>query len=198
MPNCDWGRPCDCSDCRELIDTHVCPSCGFSNRVSVIRSSRWVDDLKHGGGYYEFDAPTVPIRDLSCYDCGHCMEAVGYYTSVDEAGCQREKERVELIRAGKSCASCSKVEGLDWGLSSRLKLQEYGDRLLCEECLVDAAKQDKPDPSDKDNKYEFNRTQLEWSLVRVRIPCTICGKGHLVAVSERYWRTRCKKCYSHR
>lgn len=126
------------------------------------------------------------------------MEEVGYYTTVDEAGCQREKERMELIRAGKICASCGKVEGLDWGHSRRVKLQVYRGRQLCEKCLVDAAKQDKPNPSDKDNKYEFSEAQLEWLLVRVRILCTTCGKGHLVAVSEQRWLTRCKVCYSRR
>lgn len=196
MPNCDWNRPCDCSDCRERIDTHVCPSCGFSNKVSVMRSSRWVDDLKHGSGYYEFDAPAAPVRDLACYNCGHCIKEVGYYTSVDQSGCQREKERMELIGAGKICASCNRIEGIDWGFSSRVQLQEYKDRQLCQICVVDAVMQDKPDPSDKNNKYEFNKTLLEWILVRVRIACTSCGKGHLVAVNEQGWRTRCKKCYS--
>ncbi|MEK4105567.1 hypothetical protein NST28_15925 [Paenibacillus sp. FSL R10-2791] len=124
------------------------------------------------------------------------MKQVGYYTSVDKEACKREKERLELIGAGKSCVNCAKVEGLDWGFSRRVQLHEYRGRQLCEECLVNAAKQDKPDPSDKDNKYEFNGDRLEWSLVRVRIPCTTYGKGHLVAVSERGWRTRCKMCYS--
>jgi len=31
-----------------------------------MRESRWIDDLKHGGGYYNFEAPTSPIKDLSC------------------------------------------------------------------------------------------------------------------------------------
>lgn len=198
MPNCDWGHPCDCSDCREQINTHICPSCGFLNRVSVMRSSRWVADLKHGGGYYAFDVPFAPIRDLNCFNCGYCMSAVGYYTSVHKEFCQEEKERMELILAGKSCSICNKVEGIDWAIPGRVQLREYGDQKLCQKCLVDAAKQDNPDPSDKDNKYDFNAVRLEWDLVRVRIPCTTCGKGHLVAVNEQSWRKRCKACYSKR
>lgn len=198
MANCDWNRPCDCSDCRESIDTHVCPNCGFSNRVSVMRSSRWVADMKHGGGHYEFDAPTSPIKDLNCYSCGQHMAAVGYYTSVHELFCEQEKERTDLIRAEKVCDSCNKVEGVDWGFRERIQLRTFNGRQLCGECVVEAAKQEKPDPTDAANKYMFDGSNLEWILDRVKIACATCTKSHWVKVTERSWRKQCKTCYSHR
>lgn len=198
MSNCDFNRPCDCSDCRETIKRHICPNCGFPNVVSIMRDSRWVANLKHGSGHYEFEAPTEPVLDLNCYSCGYCIKEVGYYTSISETGCQNEKERLELIRDGKTCDNCSLVEGIDWVLVSRVQLREYQGRKLCQKCLIDNVKHDNPDPSDKDNKYEFNQTLLKWALVRVRIACTSCGKGHLVSVKEQKWRTRCRKCYSNR
>lgn len=197
MANHDFSSPCDCSDCRETIETHICPNCQFPNKVSIDRTARWVNDRK-GGGDYMFDIPTSPVRDLNCYSCGHHMPAVGYYTSVHEAACQMAKERVDLIRAGKVCGSCNRVEGIDWGFGNPIQLRTYNGQQLCGECVVKAAKQENPDPSDKDNKYEFDRTRLEWSLARVRSYCKTCGKGYLVAVNERSWRNLCKPCYSQR
>lgn len=195
MPNCDWNRPCDCSDCREIIETHICPSCQFPNKVSIDRIASWVDDRKAGGGGYMFEIPTSPIKDLSCYSCGHQMEQVGYYTSVHERFCQREKERSDLIRSGRFCVSCNKVEGIDFGFSGLVKIRNLNGRTLCESCLVDAAKLEKPDPADAANKYIFDRAKLEWILDRVKIACATCGKSHWVNVGEQSWRKQCKICY---
>lgn len=198
MAKHDWNMPCDCSDCCEIIQTHVCPSCQFPNKVSIDRIAHWEEDRKTGGGGFIFEVPSGPIRDLNCYSCANHMKAVGYYTSVHERFCQKEKERIDLIRSNKICACCSKVEGIDWGFSGRVQLREYGGRQLCESCLIDTVKLENPDPSDKDNKYKFDRNMLDWILDRIRIPCVTCGKGHLVAVREQSWRTRCKSCYSRR
>jgi hypothetical protein len=198
MPNCDWNRPCDCRDCREIIETHVCPSCQFKTKVSIDRIARWEDDKKHGGGGYLFDVPTSPIKDLSCYSCGHHMAAVGYYTSVHERFCQQEKERADLIRAGRFCVSCEKVEGIDFGFSTWIKLRDLNGRTLCESCLVEAAQLEKPDPADAANKYTFDRSKLEWILDRVKLACGTCGKSHWVNVGEQSWRKQCKACYKRR
>ncbi|MEK5282985.1 MULTISPECIES: hypothetical protein [unclassified Paenibacillus] len=197
MANHDFNSPCNCSECREITQTHVCLSCQFPNKVSIDGIARWVSDRK-GGGDYIFDIPPSPIRDLNCYSCGHLMPAVGYYDSVDKEACQRAQERIDLIHAGKVCNSCNKVEGIDWGFGGIIKLRTYNGQQFCGGCVVEAAKQDNPDPSDKDNKYEFNQASLEWSLARVRSYCKTCGKGYLVAVSERSWRNLCKSCYSQR
>lgn len=199
MPNCDFNQPCDCLDCREIIETHVCPSCGFNNKVSINRTAHWKDDRKNGrGGYYLFEVPTSPIKDLNCYDCGHHMAAVGYYTSVHEQFCEQEKERAALIRAGKVCGSCNKIEGLDWGFRGRVNLRDFNGRTLCESCLVKAVQLEKPDPSDAANKYIFDRAKLEWILDRVKIACSTCTKSHWVKVTEQSWRKQCKACYSRR
>lgn len=197
MPNCDWNRPCDCRDCREIIETHICPNCQFPNKVSIDRNARWVEDRKGIGGYM-FDVPTSPIKDLDCYSCGHHMAAVGYYTSVHERLCEQEKEHADLIRAGKVCAGCNKIEGIDWGFRGRIKLRVFNGKQLCETCVVDAVKQDNPDPSDAANKFTFDEAKLEWILDRVKIACSTCTKSHWVKVAERSWRKQCKSCYSRR
>ncbi|WP_124118906.1 hypothetical protein [Paenibacillus xylanexedens] len=197
MPNCDWNMPCDCSNCREIIETHVCPSCQFLNKVSIDRIARWEDDRKGSGGYV-FEVPTSPIKDLSCYSCGHYMAAVGYFMSVHERLCEKEKERADLIRAGKVCSSCNKIEGLDWGFRTHIQLQTFNGRKLCAECVVDAAKLEKTDPSDIANKYTFDVSKLEWILNRVKIGCATCSKSHWVNVAEKSWRKQCKTCYKSR
>lgn len=198
MPNCDWNRPCDCRDCREIIKTHICPSCQFPNKVSIDRITRWEDDRKHEGGGYMFEIPTSPIKDLTCYGCGHHMAAVGYYTSVHERFCEQEKERIDLIRAGKVCSNCNKIERIDWGFRGRIKLQAFNGRQLCETCVVDAVKQDNPDPSDTVNKFTFDESKLEWILDRVKIACETCSKLHWVKMTEQSWRRQCMSCYSRR
>lgn len=37
MPNCDWGRPCDCSDCRPSPGQRQCIVCGVKPGTIVIK-----------------------------------------------------------------------------------------------------------------------------------------------------------------
>lgn len=198
MPNCDWNKPCDCRDCREIIETHICPSCQFKNKVSIERMAQWVNDQKHGGGHYVFEVPSSPIKDLDCYNCGYRMEKVGYFTSVHEVFCQWEKERSDLIQAGRFCVKCNKIEGKDFGFSKRVKLRDFNGQIMCEECIVESFKLVNPDPSDTANKYRFDQEKLEWILVRVKLACVSCGESHWVNANERGWRKQCKPCYSSR
>lgn len=186
-------------DCREVIETHICLSCRFPKKVSIDRIARWEDDRKNGGGY-TFEIPTLPLnlKDLTCYGCGHHMVAVGYYTLVHERFCEQEKERADLIRTGKVCVNCNKIEGIDWGFHGRIKLQVFKGRQICQTCVVDAVKQDNPDPSDAVNKFTFDESKLEWVLYRVKIACKTCTRSHWVKVTERSWRKQCKSCFSRR
>jgi hypothetical protein len=198
MANHDWNRPCECSECRTTYQTHVCPTCNFNNKVSIYQDSKWVDDRRHGGGDYSFEIPTSPIKDLKCYDCGHLIRQVGFYSSVHEEFCVREQERNRLIQLGRVCVCCSGVEEIDYNrgmMSGKIELNTHNDRLLCGSCLVDTVKEELPDPTDKNNKYEFSTTTLSWVLVKVRIPCRTCEKTHLVNVSQQTWRKQCTKCY---
>ncbi|WP_160037138.1 hypothetical protein [Paenibacillus sp. An7] len=95
--------------------------------------------------------------------------------------------------------SCDKIEGIDFGFSGRrVKLQDFNGRTLCEMCLVEAAKLEKPNPADAANKYIFDQDKFEWILDRVKIACATCGKSHWVSVAERSWRKQCKACYKRR
>jgi len=60
MPKCDFNRPCDCRDCREIIETHVCPNCQFPNKVSIDRIAHWEDD-RYGVGGFKFETPTSTV-----------------------------------------------------------------------------------------------------------------------------------------
>ncbi|WP_217560139.1 hypothetical protein [Paenibacillus sp. GbtcB18] len=195
MPNCDWNRPCDCRDCREIIETHVCPSCQFPNKVSVIRNAYWEEDKKHGGGYYLFVNPKTPVKDLICYECGDPMKEVGYYTSIHEDFCKNQKERAKLIKDERYCVNCDKLEELDFDFYGRVKLTLYNQLNLCRSCLIDAVKVENPDPSNATNKFKFDPSKLIWALYRVKVTCTTCESAYWVNSDEQSWRKQCKKCY---
>jgi len=53
MPNCDWGKPCECSECR-TYEAIACPQCSFENIVEIVYDvANYFRDRK-GLGYYEF------------------------------------------------------------------------------------------------------------------------------------------------
>lgn len=195
MSNCDWNRPCDCSDCIEIGKVYVCPKCNFKNYVIIDRDSHWVGGSPKGGGYYEFTIPTSPIKNLGCRGCGYLIMDVGYYTSVNEEACSEEKSRQELRSLGRYCSKCDEVEG---GLTSsgKITLREYKEHLFCEQkCLKEVAIEDIPKPVNKGIKYRFDLSGLRWVEHRVRLICSSCSKPHWVYSYEKHWRHGCKECY---
>lgn len=51
MPNCDWGRPCDCRDCTDMHRREICDIC--NNNKTIITHSQYEVSRK-GIGYYDF------------------------------------------------------------------------------------------------------------------------------------------------
>ncbi len=52
-----------------------------------------------------------------------------------------------------------------------------------------------PDPSNDNEKYEFDRRKLRWVLKKVKVECLDCGKKRWVNVENR-WKTRCITCFN--
>jgi hypothetical protein len=50
MPNCDFGKPCDCPDCSEKINIQTCSNC--NNDVYKIINEYNID--RKGIGYYDY------------------------------------------------------------------------------------------------------------------------------------------------
>lgn len=76
--------------------------------------------------------------------------------------------------------SCNKVKGIDFGFNGRLKLHDKNGQLLCEPCIVEITKKEKPNPSDASNKFIFDRSKMMWVLDGVKQACLTCGKAHWV------------------
>lgn len=51
MPNCDWGRPCNCRECTDMHRTDICDIC--KKYKTIIINSEYEIDRK-GIGYYNF------------------------------------------------------------------------------------------------------------------------------------------------
>ena len=70
MPNCDWGKPCNCSECSTLDKDIICPTCGCKNHVVIKMDSQWVVDRK-GFGYYDFCVPETEKQNIRCKSCNN-------------------------------------------------------------------------------------------------------------------------------
>ena len=51
MPNCDWGRPCNCNDC---IDTHIPTECSYCKEKPIVTIRILETDRKGMTGYSTF------------------------------------------------------------------------------------------------------------------------------------------------
>ncbi len=194
MPNCDWGRPCDCLDCRTVYDEIECPQCGFKNVVSIVRTASYTVDHK-GIGDYNFSAPGGFGRNFPCFKCGQQIRNVKYYTEIDLDGCKRNLARQKRIEEGRICSQCKKVEESDEIDTFRhVHLREKNGVLVCQKCLADITKKETPNPSNELEKYEFDDKKLAWKLVRVKKPCAACGKPRWLNL-ENQWKTLCTNCY---
>jgi len=194
VPNCDFGRPCDCIDCRTIYEHIKCPKCNFKNYVTVIRKAEYEVDRKGIGAYY-FTIPTEPIKDLNCFKCGFLIKKVGYYSDVDNDANKREIEREERIKQGRICAECQQVEEMDFDARfGRVILKEKNGKNLCQKCYAEVIKNEIPDPSSDTEKYYFDEKELEWILEKIKISCEVCGKERWLN-AENHWKKKCLKCY---
>jgi predicted RNA-binding Zn-ribbon protein involved in translation (DUF1610 family) len=74
MPNCDWGRPCDCKDCRTTYEKVACPNCGFQKTISIVRDTIGFSTDNKGIGGYEFANPKNSLENINCEKCGHSLK----------------------------------------------------------------------------------------------------------------------------
>lgn len=51
MPNCDWGRPCNCRECTEMFSKEICEVC---NENKTYTTNSFYEYDRKGRGYYNF------------------------------------------------------------------------------------------------------------------------------------------------
>lgn len=83
MPNCYWGKPCSCIDCRKKIFSILCNSCGFETSVSYIMNDHREATDRKGIFSYEFQERTDKISEINCYKCGNHMTGVSYFEKIE-------------------------------------------------------------------------------------------------------------------
>lgn len=196
MSSCDFGRPCDCRECRRIDDTIICPHCYFENFVSVDGIPNWETDRKGFSGV-SFTKPNSPIRDLTCYQCNTLIRDAGVFDNLRIEVMERKIGRQKAIEQGDICVSCKKVEGYDdffW--RRKEKYTERDGKKFCHSCYALVVEKDMPNPSDDKSKYEFDKNKLEWVLRKVKKPCVRCQKKRWLNV-ENGWKKLCSSCYQH-
>ncbi|WP_430510744.1 hypothetical protein [Gottfriedia solisilvae] len=187
MANCDWGRPCDCKDCRTTNFEIQCPHCSFQNSVSYERTSLGIETDRKGIQYYEFQEQTEPVQTLDCYKCNNTIHNVPYYEKLDEDRC---KYKLELENAA-TCEKCGVKEEKHLWTTKNIKVNE---RNLCIRCAEPEVKSKTLDPSDSNNKYIWDYRKLEFQLDKVKVKCIKCGKARFMN-PENAWKTTCLPCY---
>lgn len=68
MANCDFGSPCECSECRTIYKKIICPMCKTAHDLAIIRESKWSVDRK-GIGSYNFIEPEITTEQSKCIKC---------------------------------------------------------------------------------------------------------------------------------
>lgn len=193
MPNCDWGRPCDCRECRTQQRTEVCPQCGFKNVIELVGSAAWVVEDKGIGGYH-VTYPSGPAMDLTCRKCHQIIHNVDFFTGIDEYACERQLQHDRVAAIAEKCSRCGesvefKIEGYE-----PIELVDYNSERLCRGCHEKAVEKDTPDPSDRSRKFRFNRHTLKWEVHKIFTECAQCRKRYWVN-SENAWKRLCLNCF---
>lgn len=193
MPNCDWGKPCDCRECRTKEMVVVCPSCNFENVVEVEGKGHVVTGRK-GMWSYEFTYPEGQDMTLGCFRCDHMIRNVKTYTSVSTGKCERNLQKDQIENTAVPCDQCGAKIDSDYNGFYPVDLKEYGNSLLCIECYSKAIELDTPDPSNDLKKYYFDDKTLTYVLDKVKVPCEECGKYRWLK-AENTWKKKCLNCY---
>ncbi|MFB8378108.1 hypothetical protein [Paenibacillus taichungensis] len=75
-----------------------------------------------------------------------------------------------------------------------IELEEMDGRCICQDCAAAIILSRTPNPSDENNKYEFDFRNRVWKLQKVKKPCVSCGTKRWLNASNQ-WKDKCKKCY---
>ncbi len=189
MPNCDWGKPCDCLYCCTVIKNVICPHCRFENYINVIRNAEGTTDRK-GMFYYKMTEPSG-TKDLTCFHCQKLIPNAPEYHKINTHLCEINVKKL----TARTCVQCGRYEGIDRIGFKKIVLRDQDGHLLCPYCIEEIIS--KNDPSTKTEKYVFNRFEGEWKLAKVKKPCVTCGRHRWLAV-ENQWKKQCITCYRSR
>lgn len=193
MARHDFNSPCDCRECREMSKHHICPACQFVHVVTIDRDSTIATDRK-GFTYYDFTTPEGPGKSITC-SCGYVL-SVGYFTTYNHRVTQLLKEDRERKVAARTCTDCQNIEGFDRSPKqhSVIELEEFEGRNICQDCAASLIQAKTPDPSNENNKYEFDLRKREWTLHKIKRACVDCGKNRWLNANNQ-WKDKCKNCY---
>ena len=192
MPNCDWGKPCVCRECRTKVRVDICDNCGFENVVKIVGSGTIKVGPK-GLSYPDITDPKGDDMNLTCYKCKKVM-IVPFYTTVSESDSKENLTRDKLESQAKPCSMCGENIVCNLGKYSAIELTEYKGKQLCKECYVNSIRNDTEDPTNEKEKYIFNNYKMKWELDKVRVVCELCGRPRWLK-PENIWKTMCKSCY---
>lgn len=130
--------------------------------------------------------------DLDCFKCHCIIQNVPFYTSRSEYRCQANLEKEKTLINSKACDVC----GEKIKCYQQIELFEYEKKFLCRQCLAKELERNTPNPSNTEEKYEFDAKELKWVLTKIRKKCVNCGRLRWLN-SENSWKTQCSKCYNH-
>ncbi|MDM5249638.1 hypothetical protein [Lysinibacillus sp. G4S2] len=184
MPNCEWGKPCTCIDCRTKIFSIPCNSCGFDTTVSYEMSPDGGNTDRKGIFSYDFQERIDKSSEIDCYKCGHHMTGVSYYEKIEE-------RRNEMKLNEKACAECGirKSESI-----SIIQYREWKNEILCLCCLEKKLIVELPNPSTDDEKFKLDVKSMKYVLDKVMIPCITCGRKRWLK-ADNQWKKQCVNCY---
>ncbi|GAB1305129.1 hypothetical protein ACVA6F_08840 [Bacillus altitudinis] len=193
MPNCDWGKPCECKECRTKSFDVKCPKCNFNNSLEV-EADFWEYSIdKNNLGDYNFSYPQTK-KDLVCYACSYLIIDVPFFNNYNKSRCENRLKLIENIKQGRFCNCCNVVEGDIKGCFSKIELLKHDNNLYCKACLADFLLKENPDPSNSQEKYEFDKVELKWKKNKIKVQCPKCNKNRWLK-AEHSWRKMCKNCY---
>ncbi|PPA80980.1 hypothetical protein C4A76_24595 [Brevibacillus laterosporus] len=96
----------------------------------------------------------------------------------------------------QECYICKSIEG-EFKLMNKVILHQRQGTLLCQDCLATKLKEELPDPSTENLKYEFDKRELIWKPLKIKQACISCGRHRWLSINNQ-WKKKCVKCYTKR
>jgi hypothetical protein len=193
MANHDFGSPCSCQECCTDYRDEPCAHCGFKNTLMNVGTPTRTQDRKGTRGY-DVEHATSPRKDMVCHKCGKATPKVAFFTAVDKEACARSLQRERIAVKARPCDRCAERVEFEKDKYRAIALKKFDNRQLCAKCLPLEMETKTVDPSDKSNKYRFDRHSLKWELEKVRKSCAKCGRARWLTIGNA-WRKLCGKCY---
>lgn len=184
MPNCDWGKPCNCIDCRTNRFSIPCEARGFRTVVSYIMTEIGGTTDRKGLFSYNFEERTEENSEIDCYKCGHHMTGVPYYEKIEE-----HANELELNK--KICSECGIEE---YQTLKIISFKQWENKTVCFDCVEKKLIDELPNPSTSDRKFKIDVKTEKYVLDSVMIPCVTCGRKRWLK-AENQWKKQCMNCY---